>query len=119
LFPTITHQIPFVPINFPSKSFCSHKFSSTSHQLPFVPNPTLDKPTQSSKFCERLGQSAKRCAAVPWQADLCRVPLLLCQAVHAIGKKLLLKQIHQQSINNAVESSFQFLLDLGGAGGAV
>jgi hypothetical protein len=56
---------------------------------------------------------------MPPQSSKNFLPLLLCQAVHAIGKKLLLKQIHQQSINNAVESSFQFLLDLGGAGGAV
>jgi hypothetical protein len=37
------------------------------------------------------------------------------QAFHGIGKKLLLKQFHQQ----CVESSFQSLLDLDGAGGAV
>jgi hypothetical protein len=62
LFPSSFHQNPFIP--------------TTSHQLHFVPstyfcsqpNPTLNKPTQSSKFCERLGQSAKRSAPVPGQA---------------------------------------------------
>jgi hypothetical protein len=28
------------------------------------------------------------------------LPLLLCQAVHAIGKKFLLKQIHQEMLYN-------------------
>jgi hypothetical protein len=59
-------------ILFPSNSSCSHQqpikfplFPTTSHQRPFVPNA---KPTQSSKLCERLGQRAKRSAAVPGQA---------------------------------------------------
>jgi hypothetical protein len=92
LFPSVIRQKPFVFIKFPSNSFCFHQvpikfllfpssfyqnlfvpiiFPSTSHcpcQLHFVPNPTLHKHTQSSKLCERLGQSAKRSAAVPGQA---------------------------------------------------
>jgi hypothetical protein len=80
-FSNNSHQIALVPINNPSKSFVLIKFSSNpfcSHQvlikillfpqLPLVPNPTLHKLTQSSKFCERLGQSAKRSAPVPGQA---------------------------------------------------
>jgi hypothetical protein len=84
LFPSITHQNPLfssnpfcshqVLIKYSSKSFCSHNFPSTSLcslnflLFPTQPNPTLNKPTQSSKFCERLGQSAKRSAPVPGQA---------------------------------------------------
>ncbi len=74
MFSASSHQIPFVPIKFSSKSFCSHNFPSTSLcslnflLFPTQPNPTLHKPTQSSKFCERLGQSAKRSAPVPGQA---------------------------------------------------
>ncbi len=93
-FPNNSCQLPLVPINNLSKSFVLMKFSSNPFcqhqvlikillfpQLPFVPstsfcsqpkptqpNPTQHKPTKSSKFCERLGQSAKRSAPVPGQA---------------------------------------------------
>ncbi len=61
LFPSSSYQNLFVPIIFPSTSHCPN-------QLHFVPNPTLHIATQSSKLCERLGQSAKRSAPVPGQA---------------------------------------------------
>ncbi len=64
LFPSITHQNPLFSLSSHQNPFVP----TTSHQLPFVPNPILYKPTQSSKFCETLGQSAKRSAPVPGQA---------------------------------------------------
>jgi len=52
-FPSSSHEISLVPINSPSKSFCSHqvlkKFpshSSCSHQVPIVPINFLLFPTQ-------------------------------------------------------------------------
>jgi hypothetical protein len=36
LFPSNSHQIPFVPINNPSISFCLIKFLSNFHQIPLV-----------------------------------------------------------------------------------
>jgi hypothetical protein len=53
LFPSVTHQNPFVIINFPlfpSTSFCSHQvpkkfplFPLSSHQNPFVPMALEDR----------------------------------------------------------------------------
>jgi len=31
-----SHQVPLVPIKYPSKSFCSHKFLNSSYQIPLV-----------------------------------------------------------------------------------
>jgi hypothetical protein len=74
-FPNSSHQVHLVLINNSSKSFCSYQvpinisfhfhqllivhinFPSTSHsshQLLFVPNPTLHKPTRSSKLWHQI-----------------------------------------------------------------
>jgi hypothetical protein len=79
--PTNSHRNPLIPINNSSNSFCSHQVLIKILSIPQVPinftlfpwtafcsQPTLHKPTLSSKLCERLGQSAKRSTAVPGQA---------------------------------------------------
>jgi hypothetical protein len=89
LFPSITHQnplfssssheIPFVPIKFSSKSFCPP-------QLPinflFVPNPTQPNPHKALNFFIDSGRVVKGApqflgrpeGKLQWQADVCLVP---------------------------------------------
>jgi hypothetical protein len=102
LFPSISHQNPFILIKFqknsnqiplvlynnPSKSFCSHqvprKFpsnSSCSLQWRRIGRWAQVITKVNGETSERLGQSAKRSATVrgragigaTWQADVCRV----------------------------------------------
>jgi len=70
-FPINSYQIPLVPINYPSKSFCSYQvpikfllflnqvsigpinfplFSSSFHQVPFVPNQPYINPHKALNF---------------------------------------------------------------------
>jgi hypothetical protein len=76
-----SNQIPLVPCNNPSKSFCSQKVPIKFFLFPSIMEDRQVSTKVNGETSERLGQSAKRSATsrgqagrgATWEADVCRV----------------------------------------------